>query len=128
MQIKIIALDGSDPLDQKKFRFLFEGFLGGGAIADKKNLPILRTEAKILTKLESISSEEDSYIDSLTHMRKLLPFKQTLEFEVPEFDLLRRYLESVPWKASVSRDIVDCIDWLDGIQQVSTTGSTSTTR
>jgi hypothetical protein len=104
--------------DEKRFEFLYEGFIIGGTLVQSKGLPVLRRELAILDKLMNISKDCEcgkKIIQDETK-RELLEGTQTFEFDRMEYELVNQYIGSVPWSTGKSlRNALETIDWLQAL-------------
>jgi hypothetical protein len=104
--------------DEKRFEFLYEGFIIGGTLVQQKGLPVLRRELAILDKLMAISKDCEcgkKIIQDETK-RELLEGTQTFEFDRMEYELVNQYIGSVPWSTGKSlRNALETIDWLQAL-------------
>jgi hypothetical protein len=110
MQVRVLTFNNDLAGDHDRFSLLYQGFVTGGNLIERKTMEVTRLEAKILDKFEAISTPTD-----LELIRQLSPTDskvQVLKFEEPEFALVRKYFEGTPWKTTTSRRAVDVFDWL----------------
>lgn len=111
--MKKIELDAKVELDQKRFEFMYAGFIIGGTLVQTKGLPVLRRELAILDKLIAISKDCECGKKLIQEETKRDLTGGTLELEKHELDLLNQYISSVPWSTGKAvRDALDTIDWL----------------
>lgn len=107
---KVVLVKGED---DKKFEFIYNGFIIGGSLVQSKGLPVLRRELQLLDKLESISKDCEcgKKIINEEIQRELVGGE--IELNIQEYDMLYNYISSVPWSAGKSvRDALETIDWL----------------
>lgn len=112
---KKIELTKGVEQDEKKFEFMYSGFIIGGTLTQQKGLIVLRREISILDKLHSISKDCEcgKKIVQEETQRELLEGTNVFELNSQEFELLNSYMSSVPWSTGKSvRDAVATIDWL----------------
>lgn len=108
-----IELKVGDKEDEKRFEYIYNGFIIGGSITQTKGMVALRREIGILDKLCSISKncECGKKIIGDEEMRELTG--GVIEIDRAEFDMIHNYMSSVPWSTGKSvRDAVATIDWL----------------
>jgi len=99
--------------DEKKFEFVYNGFIIGGTLTQQKGLMVLRRELAVLDKLESISKDCDCGKKIIQDEPSRELVGGTIELSQLEYDLLTTYISSVPWSSGKSvRDAVATIDWL----------------
>lgn len=114
----ILSFEGEN--EGKIFQMLFDGFIIGGALIKEKGINVIRREASLLDKLESISKECECGRRLVTGeaARELLDNnnKFIIDLSLDEFNILQNYFEAVPWKSSLSRDVVKISDWLDSFR------------
>jgi len=114
--MKKLELTKGVELDEKRFEFIYSGFIIGGTLTQSKGLLVLRRELSILDKLQSVSKDCEcgkKIIQDETQ-RELIDGTSYIEFENPEFELLKQYVGSVPWSTGRAvRDAVMTIDWLE---------------
>lgn len=111
--MKKIELDATVELDQKRFEFMYSGFIIGGTLTQQKGLPILRRELSILDKLIAISKDCECGKRIIQEETKRDLTGGTVELDRQELELLLSYVSSVPWSSGKSvRDAVATIDWL----------------
>ena len=109
-----------DKTAAERYELIYQGFVTGGNADPRKGMEVIRREAKILDKLESIGVMPDATTPCETCGRdsgglvtpKLKKGKQAVQLDQPEYDLMRKYLEATPWTVKMSRKIVDLVDWL----------------
>jgi hypothetical protein len=102
--------------DDKKFEFIYNGFIIGGSLVQQKGLQILRRELTLLDKLESISKDCEcgKKIINEEHQRELEG--GTIELDMMELKLLTDYIGSVPWSSGKSvRDALATLDYLHSL-------------
>jgi len=114
-----------DELGPMHFTYVFEGFVLGGSITEKKGLSILRREFNILEKLEGISHvlpcgrklpSEELARELDDKMEGNAP--RQIQIDEYEFDILFTYITLVPWKTGASlKNALNTIDWLVRIQR-----------
>lgn len=106
--------------NREAFPLLYQGLLNGGNGPSAKGIQTLRTEVRILDKLDAISEPEYIEVEGAkvaTDARLLKDGPQSLTLEQPEFDLLKRYFENTPWTTRVARQVVNIVDWLATIPE-----------
>lgn len=100
--------------DDKKFEFLYSGFIIGGSLTQQKGLMILRRELSILNKLEAISKDCECGKKIVGDEVQRELEGGTIELNDQEFEMLKTYVSSVPWSSGKSvREAVATIDWLE---------------
>ena len=102
----------------EEFAFIHQGFIIGGGRQQTKTMSVLRLEAKILDRLDSISEPILSKNAEGKEVNDLYPsgdparkFKEgELVLEPAEHELLAKYFDDVPWSVRVAREIVTLSD------------------
>jgi hypothetical protein len=111
--MKVIELKKGVEVDEKRFEFIYTGFIIGGSLIQQKGLPVLRREIAILDKLHSISKDCECGKKIIQEETQRELTGGSIEFDRPEFDLLYNYISAVPWSSGKAvRHAVDTIDWL----------------
>lgn len=111
--MKVIKLEKGVEQDEKRFEFLYTGFIIGGTLTQQKGLPVLRRELAILDKLHSISKDCDCGKKVIQDEPQRELTGGTFELNLQEYDMLHNYVSSVPWSSGKSvRNAVETIDWL----------------
>ncbi len=114
-----MLLDFSGPNGPKKFEFVYEGFMIGGALVQQKGLTVMRREITILDKLESISEvypcgKKLNLPHGPEDNRKLsTDSRLKIDIDQHEYDILFQYISAVPWATGTGvRGAVEVLDWL----------------
>lgn len=119
---------------RKHFRFVYEGFVIGGALQDKRDHETKRRESRIVRKLKAMSAiiklpagtiyrddrgfpqtlndEQDRMASPTEPARELLDGIQVVALEQPELDLIVKYMQDTPWKLSLMDECYDAVDYL----------------
>ena len=103
-------------LDKMKFEFVYEGFIIGGSLERNKGLLVLRSEMKILDKLEEISEPYPcgKKFTDIEAKRQLREDNAILLLEASELNLVKRYMGLVPWTTgSPARNFFKVYDYLE---------------
>jgi len=129
--MRTVTFDGDT---RKHFRFIYEGFVIGGALQDKRDHETKRRESRIVRKLKAISAviklpagtvyrddrgfpqtlsdAQDRMASPTEPARDLLDGTQTVALEQPELDLIVKYMQDTPWKLSMMDECYDAVDYL----------------
>ena len=105
--------------NNEDFDLLYQGFIIGGNTATQKTMQTVRREVKILDKFEAISNplvSGDKYPTG-DLVRTLVSSDQKLVLTTEEYELLKKYFESVPWVIRVSREVVRLADLIENAQE-----------
>jgi hypothetical protein len=104
-----------------EFDLLYQGFLFGGSQQQTKTMVSLRSEARVLDKLDAISEpsiDEQGKIDKYPTgdpVRKYASGELLLTND--EYELIKKYFESVPWATKVSREVVKLFDKINDAEE-----------
>ena len=99
--------------DDKKFEFIYNGFLIGGSLTSSKGLVVLRRELSILEKLEKISKDCECGKKVLNDEPQRELVGGEVELNPAEHELLINYIGAVPWSTGKSvREALSTLDWL----------------
>lgn len=99
--------------DDKKFEFIYNGFIIGGSLTQQKGLITLRRELSILDKLESISKDCECGKKILNDEIQRELIGGEVDLDQAEIELLKNYIASVPWSSGKPvRDALMTLDWL----------------
>jgi|SRR6187551_2222055 len=104
--------------DEKRFEFIYNGFIIGGTLVQQKGLPILRRELAILDKLVAISKDCEcgKKIIQDEVQRELIEGTSSFELDRAEYELLNQYIGSVPWSTGKAvRNALETLDWLQAL-------------
>ena len=103
--------------DKKRFAYLYGWFVAGGNATERKGIEGARREATVLDKLWAISDRPRQLPDHVEGIRELADLTDsTLVLTQPEYDLVKRYVESVSPRTEASRMFVDLVDWWAGLK------------
>lgn len=116
MRVRTLTFDDSTE-SRERFSLIYQGFVTGGNQPNAKTMEIMRREAAVLSKLESISEDTDErQCDSCGQLvrskREVMPGSHELQLSVPEWELLKQYFERTPWTVRMSSKVIDISDWL----------------
>jgi len=101
--------------DDKRFEYIFNGFIIGGNMIQQKGIAVLRRELSILEKLESISKPCECNKKIMAEEARDL-VGGAIELTVQEFDILYSYIGSVPWSTGKPiREALATLDWLKSL-------------
>jgi hypothetical protein len=115
-----------DEFTPDAFAIMWEGFLAAGSAKDQQThraIAVMRLERSISKKLKAVSVEmEDKFPGADIHTRSIRPELKNgdefITFTQEEFDLLVRYMESVPWKIWKIEEAMNAIDWVNSAEKV----------
>ena len=97
---------------QQRFKRLYEGLLSGGG--ERKNIEVIRREARVLDALDAVSDPEET-----AHgLQRAVRPGAVVELDQADFALLEQYVSNTSWLPVVSRQIVDLVDWMSAAQRV----------
>lgn len=120
---RIVTFENTDN-DRRRFRFLWDGFALGGAMANTdqggKAFDVRRREAKLARKLKAISVELDTLLPQTgDRERGLAPSNGSvvLTLDQAELDLLENYMKRAPWRPTSMDDVEDAVDFLAAAQK-----------
>jgi hypothetical protein len=111
MKVRRLTFENS-PEGARRASLIYQGFLVGGNVVNgqrTKGQDVIRREAQVIRKFRKIGSETEDG-SGLTMRSDAESF--TIEFDVPQFDMLFKYVESTPWATRLSVEIEDILDWL----------------
>jgi hypothetical protein len=121
---RIVVFDGDTAEGCARFDVMYGGVVVAGNRQREKREDQRRRENRVLDMLEAISVRRTDLPDlpDAFECRVLRPGTHRLALEKPEFDLMRRYLDEVPWPATdsplarSSRIAQRVIDWLGDLK------------
>ena len=111
MKVRVLTFDLGSEVSRQNFRMLYEGFLGGAAQIEKRNLIVVRSESRVLDKLDPISVPRTDYA-AFRELRDRPGEEVELEFEAEDFNLIIKYIETAQWGPVGQRSVRDFDDWL----------------
>ena len=109
MKVRVLKFDLGSEVDRMHFQILYEGFLGGASEVEKRNMIVVRSEARVLDKLEPISIPRKD-IAAFRELRQRPGEEITLEFELQDFELILKYIGQTKWGPISQRNIRDFDD------------------
>lgn len=125
MMKRRLVFDGDGEKAEKRFQFCLQALLGGGGMKDPRTKEIVRQEAHLLDAFDSISVaapvDEDKDHRTLragTGDANGLSEPLTLLLPQPDFALLAKYVDTMPWLPRASREAVDVMDWLSAAEKI----------
>lgn len=98
--------------DKERFALLYQSFvMGGNNTQEKKTIEVLRREIAIYDALDAISTEAHG-------LRTLNDGEQTLTLDQPQYQLLKKYIDTMVSVAATSaaRRMVALVDWFDSLK------------
>lgn len=101
--------------DKKRFGFLYGWFIAGGNSVDRKGIEVVRREALVVDKFWAISDRLEGLPEGV-EARRLKIGGGTLTFQQPEYELIKRYLESANPRTELSRQYVETVDWWSSLK------------
>lgn len=109
----------ADARGEKRFQFCLQALLGGGGMKDPRTKEIVRQEAHLLDAFDSISVAAPVTEDA-DHRRLVCTevAPPALEIAQPDFALLAKYVDTMPWLPRASREAVDVMDWLSAAEKI----------
>lgn len=109
-------LDFSGGKGPKRFELCYNAILSFGDQKGGRGREVIRKEARLLDALDSISVASGEVGQS----ERILLTTELVKVQVGEEDhaLLVEYVDKTPWLPKVSREVVDCQDFLSSAEKV----------
>ncbi len=111
MKVRVLKFDLGSEQDRAFFKMLYEGFMGGAAKVEKRNLAITRSEARVLDKLDPPSVPRQE-LAVFRELRDRPGEEVEVEFEPQDFGLILQYMDTAEWGPFGQRAVRDFDDWL----------------
>lgn len=136
---RVLTFRADDPKNDKRFEMLESAIHCMGDKSEKRSRDVIRSEARMLTALRSISEPKTADgerhvvvcsncganldakhngLDAVRELRVLRPGEQRLELSAEDYKRLDAYLETTPWLPALAEAAVDTWDWFSAAEKV----------
>jgi hypothetical protein len=115
---RVLTFDGEK--GPKRFELCRTAILSAGDGKGERNRQAIRSEARLLDALDTVSVLGDPVVASAAdpETRKLKPEGGTITISQEDHDRLSKYADATPWTPRFSRQAVDLQDWLSAAEKV----------